>query len=59
MRLSTEMVSATLIGVGIGYGLDKWLNSGPWATLIFFFFGVAAGFRNLYYAANPNAERKR
>ncbi|MBF0154853.1 MAG: AtpZ/AtpI family protein [Magnetococcales bacterium] len=53
MRLSTEMVVATLIGAGIGYSIDKWLSSGPWATLVFFFFGVAAGFLNLYRAANP------
>ncbi|MBF0178113.1 MAG: AtpZ/AtpI family protein [Magnetococcales bacterium] len=52
MRMSTEMVVATLIGVGIGHGLDTWLGTKPWATLVFFLFGVAAGFRNLYYAAN-------
>ncbi|MBF0426487.1 MAG: AtpZ/AtpI family protein [Magnetococcales bacterium] len=52
MRLSTEMVVATLIGVGIGQWLDGWLHTGPWATVIFFFFGVAAGFRNLYRIAS-------
>lgn len=55
MRLGTEMVSATLIGIGMGYGLDRWLGTRPWLTLLFFLFGVVAGFLNVYRAANPEA----
>lgn len=55
MRLGTEMVAATLIGLGVGWQLDRWLTTKPWLTLVFFLFGVAAGFLNLYRAVNPAA----
>ncbi|MBF0622357.1 MAG: AtpZ/AtpI family protein [Magnetococcales bacterium] len=51
LSLGSEMVSATLIGVGMGYGLDRWLETKPWLTILFLFFGIAAGFRNMYRAA--------
>ena len=57
LRMGTEMVVATLIGGGMGYGLDQWLGSHPWMTLLFFLFGTAAGFRNMYRAANEASSR--
>jgi ATP synthase protein I len=36
------------IGVGIGYGLDRYFHTGPWLTLIFLLLGVVAGFRGLF-----------
>ncbi|MBF0611687.1 MAG: AtpZ/AtpI family protein [Magnetococcales bacterium] len=53
ITMATEMVAATLIGFGIGYGLDQWLGSDPWCKAIFFLFGVIAGFLNVFRAANP------
>lgn len=50
-RLSTigiALVAATAIGLAIGYGLDRWLGTSPWLTLIFTLFGIAAGFVNLF-----------
>ena len=50
-RLSTigvSLVAATAIGLAIGYGLDRWLGTSPWLTLIFTLFGIAAGFLNLF-----------
>jgi ATP synthase protein I len=50
-RLSTigvTLVAATAIGLAIGYGLDHLLGSGPWLTLTFTLFGIAAGFLNLF-----------
>lgn len=58
LRLGTEMVSATVIGVGIGYFLDKWLETHPWMTLLFFLFGSAAGFRNMYRVANSDSPQQ-
>jgi len=36
------------LGVGIGYYLDRWLGTAPWALSIFLTAGVIAGFRNMY-----------
>ena len=50
-RLSTigiSLVAATAIGLLIGYGLDWWLGTGPWLTMLFTLFGIAAGFLNLF-----------
>lgn len=51
MRLGVELVSALVIGVGIGLLLDYWLGTKPWLMLLFFLFGTAAGFMNVYRAA--------
>jgi ATP synthase protein I len=50
-RLSTvgvTLVVATAIGLAMGYGLDRWLGTSPWLTLIFTLFGIVAGFLNLF-----------
>lgn len=50
-RLSSigiALVAATAIGLAIGVGLDRWLSTGPWLTLLFTLFGIAAGFLNLF-----------
>jgi ATP synthase protein I len=54
MRLGTEFVTATLIGAGMGYGLDQWLGSTPWLLLLFLLLGVVAGFRNMYRAVQTD-----
>ena len=48
--LGLEMGLSVAGGVGIGYYLDKWLGTQPWLLILFLFFGIAAGFRNLYRA---------
>ncbi len=48
LRLGVELVAALAIGVGIGLLLDRWLNTGPWMLVVFFFLGSAAGFLNVY-----------
>ena len=46
LRLSTEMVVSLLVGMGIGFGLDKLFGTNPWIMLIGIGFGFAAGIRN-------------
>jgi ATP synthase protein I len=48
--LGLEMGLSVVVGVAIGYYLDKWLKTDPWFLIIFIFVGAAAGFRSLYRA---------
>ena len=42
---------AIAIGVYVGLKLDAWLGTKPWFFFIFLFFGIAAGFRNIFILA--------
>ncbi|PLX97970.1 MAG: magnesium transporter [Desulfuromonas sp.] len=46
--LGIAMVAAILIGLYVGYQLDKWLDTSPWFTLVFLFLGIISGFRNIF-----------
>lgn len=50
MRAATDLVAALLVGGFLGYWIDQWLGTKPWAMLILFFLGFAAGFLNIYRA---------
>lgn len=56
--LGISMVAATLIGLAIGYYLDQRLGTSPWMTMLFLGFGIAAGFRNLFYLVNRELKRQ-
>ncbi len=43
-----HLVTATFLGLAIGYFLDKWLGTKPWLTMIFLLLGIVAGFKNMY-----------
>jgi len=45
--LGITFAASIAIGAGIGIALDRWLKTSPWFTILFFLFGVAAGFANL------------
>ncbi len=49
--LGLEMAISVVIGLAIGYYLDRWLGTSPWLTVIWLGFGFAAGVRSLYRAA--------
>tara|TARA_B100001027_G_scaffold193927_1_gene149483 strand:- start:969 stop:1244 length:276 start_codon:yes stop_codon:yes gene_type:complete len=50
-KLSTELVSAVVVGTIIGFILDKWFGTKPWLIIIFFFVGVIAGIMNVIKSA--------
>ena len=50
-KLSTELVSAVVVGTIIGFILDKTFGTKPWLILIFFFVGVVAGIINVVRSA--------
>jgi ATP synthase protein I len=49
--MSTELVSAVVVGTIIGFILDKTFGTKPWLILIFFFVGVIAGIVNVFKSA--------
>lgn len=48
MRIGLEFVAGTLVGVAMGWGLDRLLGTTPWLLLLFTILGFAAGFLNVY-----------
>jgi ATP synthase protein I len=49
--LGLEMAISVVIGLAIGYYLDKWLGTSPWLTIVWIGLGFAAGVRSLYRSA--------
>jgi ATP synthase protein I len=56
-RAGVEVVSALVVGVAIGFFLDRWLGTWPWLFLVFFVLGSAAGVLNVYRLFNPRGGR--
>jgi ATP synthase protein I len=52
-RAGVEVVSALVVGVAIGFFLDRWLGTWPWLFLLFFVMGSVAGVLNVYRLFNP------
>ena len=50
-KMSTELVSAVVVGTIIGFILDKTFGTKPWEILIFFFVGVVTGIVNVFKSA--------
>ncbi len=50
-KMSTELVSAVVVGTIIGFILDNWFGTKPWLILLFFFLGVATGILNVIKSA--------
>lgn len=46
------------VGLGIGFLLDRWLHTSPWMMVVFLFYGIAAGFYNLYKVYRKNGDPK-
>ena len=47
-KISTELVAALIVGVGMGLIVDNYLGTKPFGLIIFFILGAFAGFLNIY-----------
>lgn len=56
--IGISLVASTLIGLFMGYYLDRWLKTGPWLTLLFLGFGIVAGFRNIFILTRRELRRQ-
>ena len=55
--MGISVALAIAIGVYIGLTLDRWFGTDPWFFFIFLFFGIAAGFRNIYIIAGKEIKK--
>ena len=47
-RVGTELLAGLIIGAGIGWTIDQWLNTTPLFLIIMFILGGVAGIYNLW-----------
>lgn len=50
-RFATELVATTVVGGGIGWGVDWVFHTRPGFTIAFFLLGAVAGIRNVMLAS--------
>jgi ATP synthase protein I len=53
-----SMVAAILIGLAMGYYLDKWLGTSPIFTLFLMGMGIISGFRNVFIITRRELKRQ-
>ena len=57
LRVGIELVSALVVAVAIGYGLDRWFGTKPILTAVFVLLGGAAGVLNVWRLFAPRPTR--
>jgi ATP synthase protein I len=55
LRAGSEFVSAVIVGLGIGWALDRALGTNPAFLIVFFMLGVAAAVWNVIRLTSPKA----
>lgn len=50
-RMVTELVAGLLVGLGVGFGLDRLFGTQPWLLLLFTLLGLVAGIRIVMHTA--------
>jgi len=56
--IGISLVAAILIGLAMGYYLDKWLDTRPVLTLVMLGFGIVSGFRNVFILTKRELKRQ-
>lgn len=56
-RVGVELVSALAVGLGIGWALDRWLQTNPLFLIVFVLLGAVAGVLNVWRIVGPKAPR--
>ena len=57
LRAGSEFVSAVIVGLGIGWVLDRALGTNPAFLIVFFLIGVAAGIWNVIRLTSPKGRQ--
>jgi ATP synthase protein I len=59
LRVGVELVSALVVALAIGWGLDRWLHTLPLFLVIFVLLGGAAGVLNVWREVSPRSVPRR
>ncbi|MBB3592313.1 ATP synthase protein I [Rhizobium sp. BK529] len=51
MKLSSEFISAIIVGAVLGYLLDRFVGTAPWGLIVLLLLGFCAGVLNVLRAA--------
>jgi len=57
LRVCADLLSAVVVGAGLGYVLDEIFETKPWCLIVFLIFGGAAGVLNVYRLAKAEESR--
>lgn len=57
LRIASEFVSAVLVGVAIGFFIDRAASTSPLFLVIFLMLGMAAGFLNIHRLSSRTTGR--
>jgi ATP synthase protein I len=52
-RVGVELLSALVVGLGLGWALDRWLHTAPLMLVVFVLLGGAAGVANVWRLMAP------
>lgn len=52
LRIGTELLVGVMVGLAIGWFIDRQFGTEPWGLLIFFVLGFSAGILNVVRVAN-------
>lgn len=55
-RVLAELIAGLAGGALIGWLLDSWLGTAPWALLVLMFLGIIAAFRNIIRISQERPE---
>ncbi|MDX2073394.1 MAG: AtpZ/AtpI family protein [Alphaproteobacteria bacterium] len=58
-RFTADLLAGVLTGALVGYGVDVWMGTLPWAMLVCVFLGTAAGIRNMMRSAREIESKRR
>lgn len=57
MKLSSEFISAIIVGAGLGWFVDWYFGSSPWGMIFFLLLGFCAGVLNVLRATGAMPAR--
>lgn len=57
LRLSSEFIAGIVVGVAIGWVIDRAAGTSPWGLIVFLMLGFGAGVLNILRSAGMVAEQ--